>query len=62
MTIAQVPLICDELLDYLAHRATPEEILAFKVSRQAEERLELDQISYFDGKISILKAKIALQK
>lgn len=79
MTIALVPLIYDELLDYFARRATPEEILAFKASPQAEERaeylldrnnagtltpeerLELDQMLYFDGKISILKAKAALE-
>lgn len=35
---AQIPLIYDELLDYLVQKAIPEEILAFKASKQAEER------------------------
>ncbi len=74
---AQVPLIYDELLDFLVERATPEEILAFKASEKAEERaeylldgnnagmlrpeekLELEQMLYFDRKISILKARAA---
>ena len=38
MATAQVPLIYDEMLDYLAEKATPEEILAFQASARAEER------------------------
>jgi hypothetical protein len=79
MVTAQVPLIYDELLDYLVQRATPEEILAFQPSQRAQERgielldrnnagtlssaekFELDQLLYFDRKISVLKAKAAAQ-
>ena len=79
MATAQIPLIYDELLDYLLERATAKEILAFKPSEQAQiratelldsnnagtlnsaERLELEQMLYFDRKISVLKAKAAAQ-
>ena len=37
MTV-QIPLVYDELMDYLFERATPEEIMAFKVSEKAEAR------------------------
>jgi hypothetical protein len=74
----QIPLIYDELLDFLLERATPEEILAFKASEKAEERaeylldgnnagilspeerIELQQMTYFDRKISVLKAQAAV--
>ncbi len=79
MATAQIPLIYDELLNYLLDRATAQEILAFKPSEQAQERstdlldrnnagtlnaaeqLELEQMLYFDRKISILKAKAAAE-
>ncbi|GAB4516053.1 MAG: hypothetical protein OHK0046_20600 [Anaerolineae bacterium] len=72
-----VPLIYDELLDYLIDNATPQEILDFKPSRKAEaraaylleqnnagslspaEKIELEQMLYFDRKLSVLKAKAA---
>jgi hypothetical protein len=75
---AQIPLIYDELLDYLAEKAAPEEILAFKASEKAQERaeylldknnagtltpeeyVELQQMLYFDGRVSVLKARAAL--
>ena len=78
MVSAQVPLIYDELLDYLVEKATPEEILAFRASEKAEaraadlldrnnagtlmpeEELELQQLLYFDSRISVLKAKAAV--
>lgn len=78
MTTAQIPLIYDEILDYLIEKATPEEILGFKASEKAEDRaaylldqnnagllsaeetLELQQMLYFDGRISVLKARAAL--
>jgi hypothetical protein len=65
----------DELLEYLIEQATPEQILAFKLSEAAkayaqelverhkegtltpEERLELDEMLRFEGKMSVLKAK-----
>ena len=40
MAIAQVPPIYNELLDYLIEKATPEEILAFKVSESAQARAD----------------------
>lgn len=40
MAAVQIPLIYDELLDFLLERATPEEILAFKASDKADERAE----------------------
>ena len=40
MAIAQVPPIYNELLDYLIEKATPEEILAFKVSESAQVRAD----------------------
>jgi hypothetical protein len=78
MATIQIPLIYDELLDFLLERATPEEILAFKASEKAEERaeylldgnnagilspeerIELQQMTYFDRKISVLKAQAAV--
>ncbi len=78
MAAIQVPLIYDELLDFLLEKASPEEIMAFKVSEKAEERteylldgnnagtltaeeqLELQQMLYFDRKISLLKAQAAV--
>ena len=78
MVSAQVPLVYDEMLDYLAEKATPEEILAFRASEKAEARaedlidrnnagtltaeesLELQQLLYFDSRISVLKARAAL--
>lgn len=77
MATTPVPVIYDELLDYLASKATPEEILAFEASSQAaaraedllnknnagtltpEEHRELQQMLYFDGRISVLKARAA---
>ena len=75
----QAPQIYDEILEYLASKATPEEILAFKASPKADERaamlidrnnagvltleeeIELQQMKYFDGRISVLKARAAAQ-
>ena len=34
-----LPTIYDSFLDYLVEKATPREILAFKVSEEAEERI-----------------------
>lgn len=34
-----LPSVYDAFLDYLVEKATPEEILAFKVSPEAEERI-----------------------
>ena len=77
MVTVPIAVVYDELIDYLIGKATPEEILAFKVSEQAqaraeelldknnagtltpEERMELEQILHFDGKVSILKAEAA---
>jgi hypothetical protein len=77
MAAVQIPLIYDELLNFLVERATPEEILAFRASEKAEDRaeylldrnnagtltpeeqLELQQMFYFDRKISVLKAQAA---
>jgi hypothetical protein len=78
MVSAQVPLVYDELLDYLVEKAAPEEILAFRASDKAqaraadlldrnnagtltpEESLELQQLLYFDSRISVLKSQAAL--
>jgi hypothetical protein len=35
-----VPLVFHELIDYLVDRATPEEILAFRVSEAAQQRAD----------------------
>ena len=35
-----IPLVYQEVLDFLIKRPTPEEIIAFKVSSQAQSRLE----------------------
>lgn len=35
-----IPLVYQEVLDFLIKRPTPEEIIAFKVSLQAQSRLE----------------------
>jgi hypothetical protein len=77
MAVIQVPQIYDELLDYLASKATSQEILAFNASSEAQERasylldrnnagtltleeeIELQQMLYFDGRISVLKARAA---
>jgi hypothetical protein len=40
MAAVQIPLIYDELLNFLIERATPEEILSFKPSEKAEGRAE----------------------
>ena len=40
MATLLTPAIYDELLDYLLERATPEEILAFEPSSEAEARAE----------------------
>ena len=79
MATTLVPMIYNELLEYLVRKATADEIMAFKASPEAEERaaylidrnnagtltlderLELEQILYFDSKISVLKAKAALE-
>lgn len=79
MTTIQAPRIYDELLDYLFAKATPEEILAFRASPEADERaaylidgnnagtltleeqIELQQMLYFDSKISVLKARAAAE-
>ena len=72
---AIIPTAYDELVEYLAERADPQEVVDFKVSAAAqaradellernsdgtltpEERLELDQMRYFDRLISLLKAR-----
>lgn len=74
MVAVHVPTAYEELVNYLAERATPEEILAFQISEEAqaraevllennsagsltlEERVELEQMVYFDGLVSVLKA------
>jgi len=38
MATNRIPILYDELLDYLIERATPEELLAFTASEEAEER------------------------
>lgn len=40
MAAINIPTVYDELVEYLAQKATPEEILAFKVSDAAQERAE----------------------
>ena len=35
-----IPLVYQEVLDFLIKRPTPEDIIAFKVSHQAQSRLE----------------------
>lgn len=80
MASIQIPSIYDEFIDYLVGKATPEEILAFKVSDQANERaeylldknnaglltpeeeVELQQMLYFEDRVSMLKARAALQR
>lgn len=80
MASIQIPSIYDEFIDYLVEKATPEEILAFKVSDQANERaeylldknnaglltpeeeVELQQMLYFEDRVSMLKARAALQR
>ena len=70
-----IPTVYDELVEYLATKATPQEILNFQISEAAqaraeellerssddtltpEERLELEQMRYFDRKVSLLKAE-----
>jgi hypothetical protein len=79
MATVQAPRIYDEILDYLIAKATPEEILAFRASPEADERavylidgnnagtltleeqIELQQMLYFDSRISVLKARAAAQ-
>jgi N-acyl-D-aspartate/D-glutamate deacylase len=39
MAIANLPSIYDAFLDYLVEKATPQEILAFKVTDDAENRM-----------------------
>jgi hypothetical protein len=74
-----IPAAYTELLEYLAEKATPEEILAFRPSEHAQERaiellesssermlsleenIELEQMRYFDGLVSMLKAKALRQ-
>ena len=76
---AIVPTAYDELVEYLASKATPQEILAFQISDEAQARanvlleqnsagqltpdeyVELEQMRYFDRKVSLLKAE-ALEK
>lgn len=41
MTTISIPTVYDELVEYLAQKATPEEILAFKISDEAQERAEV---------------------
>jgi predicted transcriptional regulator len=38
--ITEIPAVYQEVLDFLIKRPTPEEIIAFKVSSQAQYRLE----------------------
>jgi hypothetical protein len=39
MAVANLPSIYDAFLDYLVEKATPQEILAFKVTDDAEYRI-----------------------
>jgi hypothetical protein len=39
MAISSLPAVYDTFLDYLVEKATPQEILAFKVSEEAEARI-----------------------
>ncbi|MDX1993533.1 MAG: hypothetical protein SF029_14175 [bacterium] len=38
MAVSYIATIYDELLDYLASKATPEDVLAFRPSEEAEAR------------------------
>ena len=67
--------VYDELVEYLARRASPQEVLAFEISDAAKRRaetllernsaglltpaevVELEQMSHFDGLVSVLKAQ-----
>ena len=40
MATFRIATIYDELLEYLAHEAPPEKILAFKVSQEAQQRAD----------------------
>jgi methylase of polypeptide subunit release factors len=40
MVSGVIPSVYDELIEYLAQMATPEQILAFKVSEAAQERVD----------------------
>jgi hypothetical protein len=71
-----IQTVYDELVEYLATKATPQEILNFQISEAAQaraeellernsdntltpdERLELEQMRYFDRKVSLLKAEV----
>lgn len=64
-----------QLVEYLAQKASPQEILDFNISEEEQERartlmerdrdgeltplerMELDQMAYFDRLVSTLKAK-----
>ena len=77
MITVRVPMIYDELLEFLAKHAPPETILAFEASEESNERaaylmeksyagtmtreeaIELDQMCYFEGRLSVLKARAA---
>lgn len=79
MSLLTVPSTFEELVDYLAQKTTPSEILDFKVSETTqnraeelleknsndqlslEEKLELEQMLYFDRLVSLLKAKALRQ-
>lgn len=39
MAVANLPSIYDAFLDYLVEKASPQEILAFKVTEAAEQRM-----------------------
>ncbi len=74
MVALHVPTAFEELVKYLAERASPEEVLSFQVSDEAQARaeyllernnsglltadesVELAQMAYFDGLVSVLKA------
>lgn len=49
----QIPSAYDELIAYLAERATPEEILAFTISDAAQERAELLLDKNQDGTLTL---------
>ena len=73
--MAIVPTVYDELVEYLAKRATADEILSFQISEDARQRaeyllernslgqltpsekIELEQMTHFDGLVSVLKAR-----
>jgi hypothetical protein len=55
MAISAVPSIYTELIEYLAEKATPEEILAFKVSAATQQRADELTVLNKSGKMSAVE-------